>query len=83
MKIITISEPDCGAKPTGYAAQIPNDNRETLREHIERGLVEGWFMSEEMAKKAASEEDLDDLRASWYTYLCGGRFLVEVTILEE
>ena len=82
MKIITISEPGCGAKPTGYAAAIPNDNRETLKAHIEKGLVEGWSMTDGMAEKAASEEDLDDLRASWYTYICDGRFLVEVTMLD-
>lgn len=94
-KILTISEPNCGGKPMGYAVEIPNDNRDTLSAEIRKGLEKAWYFNECMAKSAFIDEDLDALKEQGYTYipgdgvdpnLCGaaqGRFLVEVTILDE
>ena len=81
-KILTISEPNCGGKPTGYAVPIPNDNFKTLETEVLKGLVKGWHFTEGMARAVVIDEDIDSLKAQGYTYL-QERFLVEVTILDE
>ena len=81
-KILTISEPNCGGKPTGYAVPIPNDNFKTLETEVLKGLVKGWHFTDGMARAVVIDEDIDALKAQGYTYL-QERFIVEVTILDE
>ena len=81
-KILTISEPDCGGKPTGYAVTILNSNRNTLKTAVCKGLIKGWYYSEGMADTAIGEAELDALKENGYCWL-GERFLVEVTIMDE
>lgn len=81
-KILTIAEPNCGGKPTGYAVPIPNDNFKTLETEVLKGLVKGWHFTEGMARAAVIDEDIDALKEQGYTYL-QERFIVEVTILDE
>lgn len=81
-KILTISEPDCGGKPTGYAVEITNENRDTLAAEIRKGLQKGWYLIEKMAEDAVTEDVMDSLKSQGYAYI-GERFLVEVTILDE
>lgn len=81
-KILTISEPDCGGKPTGYAVEIPNDNRDTIKAEVRKGLVKGWYYTDGMAESAASDAELDAVKENGYGWL-GERFLVEVTTLDE
>lgn len=84
MKIITMSEPECGGKPTGYAAIIPNGNRDTAKRHILMGLQKGWHTTESLAESMVTEDDLDNLKAQGYTYLDGWKtILVEITTLDE
>lgn len=83
MKIFTISEPECGGKPTGFASVIKNDNRSTLKEQVVKGLVEAWFFTESMAERFASEGDMDALHECGYLWSSDGRFLFEVTMLDE
>lgn len=81
-KILTISEPNCGGKPTGYAVPIPNSNFKTLETEVLKGLVKGWHFTEGMARAAVIDDDIDSLKEQGYAYL-QERFLVEVTILDE
>lgn len=81
-KILTISEPNCGGKPTGYAVPIPNDNFKTLETEVLKGLVKGWHFTEGMARAVVIDEDIDALKEQGYTYL-QDRFIVEVTIIDE
>ena len=39
-QIITISEPECGAKPTLYAALLKHVNKSALKRHVANGLKE-------------------------------------------
>ena len=83
-KILTVSEPECGAKPIGYAAVIPNGNRDTLKAHIFKGLEAGWGIKANEAEGMLSDEDLDVLKASDYVWFGKNfRFVVEVTILDS
>ena len=84
MKIITVSEPECGDKPTGYMAVIPDENFDTLKKHIFKGLEIGWGIHDTEADGMLSDEDIYSLRS--YTYVWFGkdfRFLVEITETHE
>lgn len=81
-KILTISEPNCGGKPTGYAVAIRNANFKTLETEILKGLVKGWHFTEGMARATLIDEDVDALKEQGYTYL-QERFIVEVTTLDD
>jgi len=77
-QIITISEPECGAKPTLYAALLKHVNKSALKRHVANGLKEAdvEIGDEELADVVDSLYD-DDY--AWYDE----RFLIEVTQLEE
>ena len=81
MKILTISETDCGGKPTGFATIVPNCNSDTIKSAIVRGLMEAWYFNETMARMAVTEDVPQHVRESGYAYLSDDRFLVEVTAL--
>ena len=90
-KILTISAPYGGGKPTGYAVDIPNDGMDVLETEIARGLRKGWNIDRVTAAAAIIDEDLEALKEQGYTYIPGdgvrkslcniteGRFLVEIT----
>ena len=77
-QIITISEPECGAKPTLYAALLKHVNKSALKRHVANGLKEAdvEIGDEELADVVDSLYD-DDY--AWYDE----RFLIEVTQLDE
>lgn len=77
-QIITISEPECGAKPTLYAALLKHVNKSALKRHVANGLKEADMEigDEELADVVDSLYD-DDY--AWYDE----RFLIEVTQLDE
>lgn len=77
-QIITISEPECGAKPTLYAALLKHVNKSALKRHVANGLKEAdvEIGDEELADVVDSLYD-DDY--AWYDE----RFLIEVTQLNE
>ena len=54
MKIITLSEPDCGGKPTGYCAVAESEGNIELAAHIKSALVDVWHYGEGMADNAVS-----------------------------
>ena len=81
--VFTISEPDCGAKPTGYAAEIDGRGFSELRDNIIAGLGTGWGVDEGVA--AAIAEDHDALRQLQSDGYCWFRekWLVEIIEIGE
>ena len=77
-QIITISEPECGAKPTLYAALLKHVNKSALKRHVANGLKEAdvEICDEELADVV---DILYDDDYAWYDE----RFLIEVTQLDE
>lgn len=77
-QIITISEPECGAKPTLYAALLKHVNKSALKRHVANGLKEADMEigDEELADVV---DRLYDYDYAWYDE----RFLIEVTQLNE
>ena len=77
-QIITISEPECGAKPTIYAALLKHVNKSALKRHVENGLKEADV---EIGDKELADvvDSLYDDDYAWYDE----RFLIEVTQLDE
>lgn len=72
-KIITVSEPDCGAKPTIYAAWLNHANKSALRRHVESALSGAKVEVDENEIR----ETVDMLYENDYAWY-GERFLVEV-----
>ena len=77
-QIITISEPECGAKPTLYAALLKHVNKSALKRHVANGLKEADV---EIGDKELADvvDSLYDDDYAWYDE----RFLIEVTQLNE
>lgn len=77
-QIITISEPECGAKPTIYAALLKHVNKSALKRHVANGLKEADV---EIGDKELADvvDSLYDDDYAWYDE----RFLIEVTQLNE
>ena len=77
-QIITISEPECGAKPTLYAALLKHVNKSALKSHVVNGLKEADV---EIGDKELADvvDSLYDDDYAWYDE----RFLIEVTQLDE
>lgn len=77
-QIITISEPECGAKPTLYAALLKHVNKSALKRHVANGLKEADV---EIGDKELADvvDSLYDDDYAWYDE----RFLIEVTQLDE
>lgn len=83
MKIITISEPECGSKPTSYAAVLEDDSQAGIRKQLEHGFKFGFvkpvFMSSRELGSAAKELFRDQ-----YAWIgLGQAYLVEITDLEN
>ena len=83
MEIITISEPDCGKKPTRYAATSDwTRGFMRLRKPIIDGLVKGWSIDEGVATAIAEDHDaLCQLQSDGYCWF-RERWLVEITEVE-
>ncbi len=77
-QIITISEPECGAKPTLYAALLKHVNKSAIKRHVANGLKEACV---EIGDKELADvvDSLYDDDYAWYDE----RFLIEVTQLDE
>lgn len=77
-QIITISEPECGAKPTLYATLLKHVNKSALKRHVVNGLKEADV---EIGDKELADvvDSLYDDDYAWYDE----RFLIEVTQLDE
>ena len=77
-QIITISDPECGAKPTLYAALLSHVNKSALKRHVANGLKEADV---EIGDKELADivDILYDDGYAWYDE----RFLIEVTQLNE
>ena len=77
-QIITISDPECGAKPTLYAALLRHVNKSALKRHVANGLKDAdvEIGDEELADVV---DILYDDDYAWYDE----RFLIEVTQLNE
>lgn len=77
-QIITISEPECGAKPTLYAALLKHVNKSALKRHVANGLKEADV---EIGDKELADvvDSLYDDDYAWYDE----RFLIEVTQIDE
>ena len=77
-QIITISEPECGAKPTLYAALLKHVNKSALKSHVKNGLNESGV--------EIGDNDLADVVDRLYDYDYAWhdeRFLIEVTQINE
>lgn len=82
MEIITISEPDCGTKPTGYAAAIKDRGFSELRKHIVKGLGTGWGVKESVGEAIAEDHDaLCQLQSDGYCWF-REKWIVEITEVE-
>ena len=77
-QIITISDPECCAKPTLYAALLKHVNKSSLKRHVANGLKEADV---EIGDKELADivDILYDDDYAWYDE----RFLIEVTQLDE
>lgn len=77
-QIITISEPECGAKPTLYAAFLNHVNKSALKRHVENCLNE-YDVEIGYDELADVIDRLYDDDYAWYDE----RFLIEVTQIDE
>lgn len=82
MKIITLSEPDCGGKPTAYAAIVEREGKVELASHVKSALENCWKYGEEMAEAASSGDVLQLLKERGFAWI-DGRILVELTDVDK
>lgn len=81
-RIITVSEPDCGGKPTIYAAGLEFNvaSKDALKVHLHKFFEEVYRLPIKVA-----DFEIDDaaerLAHDKYTWICE-RFLAEVTELD-
>lgn len=71
-EIITISETECGGKPTIYAEYLTDNSFDTLLSHMKKGLPNCEIL----------DEDVDALKEQGYTWIAE-RYCVEVTEIGE
>lgn len=77
-QIITISDPERGAKPTLYAAFLKHVNKSALKRHVENCLNE-YDVEIGDDELADVIDRLYDDDYAWYDE----RFLIEVTQIDE
>lgn len=75
MEIITVSEPECGAKPTLYMAVINDRHKDTIARHLKQGLSS--FVNDADIMYVARF-----LSANDYAWI-RERYLIEITELDE
>ena len=77
-QIITISDPERGAKPTLYAAFLKHVNKSALKRHVENGLNESDVEIGD-DDLAGVVDRLYEYDYAWYDE----RFLIEVIKINE
>ena len=82
MKIITLSEPDCGWKPTGYCAVAESERKAELAAHIKSALVDVWHYGEGMADHAVSGDVMQGLKKRGFAWI-DERILVELNQVDK
>ena len=82
MKVITLSEPDCGGKPTGYCAVAESEGNIELAAHIKRALVDVWHYGEGMADNAVSGYVMRGLKERGFAWI-DERILVELNQVDK
>lgn len=82
MKIITLSEPDCGGKPTGYCAVAESEGNIELAAHIKSALVDVWHYGEGMADNAVSGYVMQVLKERGFAWI-DERILVELNQVDK
>lgn len=79
MKIITLSDTECGGKPTAYAAVLYGTNAFEIQGHVRRALVENWRYGEDAASGVANDDELlHNLKSCGFSWI-KERILVEIT----
>ena len=82
MKVITLSEPDCGGKPTGYCAVAESEGNIALAAHIKSALVDVWHYGEVMANRAVSGYVMRGLKERGFAWI-DERILVELNQVDK
>lgn len=82
MKIITLSEPDCGGKPTGYCAVVESEGKIALAAHVKNALVDVWRYGEGVADHAVSGDVMSGLKERGFAWI-DERILVELTKVDK
>lgn len=82
MKIITLSEPDCGGKPTAYCAVAESDGKLALAAHIKRALENEWSYGEGVADAAVTDDVIQLLKERGFAWI-DERILVELTKVDK
>lgn len=83
MNIITLSEPDCGGKPTAYAAILESLGSIEIASHVRSALEENWRYGNDAASSIASDpEMMSNLRSSGFCWI-RERILVEITEVDK
>ena len=82
MKVITLSEPACGGKPTGYCAVAETEGNIALAAHIKSALVDVWHYGEVMANRAVSGYVMRGLKERGFAWI-DERILVELNHVDK
>lgn len=82
MKIITLSEPDCGGKPTGYCAVAESEGNIELAAHIKSALVDVWHYGKGMADNAVSGYVMRGLKERGFAWI-DERIIVELSKVDK
>ena len=83
MKIITLSDTECGGKPTAYAAVLESLGAIEIASHVRSALEENWRYGEGVASYIASDpEMISNLRSSGFSWI-RERILVEITDVDS
>ena len=82
MKIITLSEPGCGGKPTGYCAVLESEGATPISMHIRSALETVWHYGEGVACHAVSGKVMRGLKERGFAWI-DGRILVELNQVDK
>lgn len=83
MDIITVSEPECGGKPTVYAAILEDMDKKTIKRHLKKGFIEG-FVRPVVIGESAINSAVNELVEDYYAWVgLGQEYLVEITDITE
>lgn len=82
MRIITLSEPDCGGKPTGYCAVAESEGNIELAAHIKSALMDVWHYGKGMADNAVSGYVMRGLKERGFAWI-DERILVELNHVDK
>jgi len=81
--IFTLSEPECGAKPTVYAAILDGTGPLVLQKHLVKAFTEGFVRPIKMSSREI-DEAIRDLQHDDYAWIGENKpYLAEVTRMES